>query len=155
MSSEIEFPVVEVAVVLVERADLFLAEYNPRWEAFTLPMARLRRRQGGAGVTVESALDAAVRAAAKVLGRPLPPSHFPQPVALEVPPHTYLHSGRDQQTKRYTYRIFAMRVSEATPRHALGWHTLWMKRDAFLTHRPVSATAEYVMQHVSDDLFAK
>jgi hypothetical protein len=152
MSSGADFPLVEVAVVLVERADLFLAEYNPRWEAFTLPMSRLRRR---AAAGAESAQDAAVRAAAKVLGRPLAPSQFPQPVPLDVPPHTYLRSGRDQQTKRYTYRVFALHVTEVSPRHALGWHTLWMKREAFLTHRPVSPTAEYVMQHVPENLFEK
>src|SRR5438045_2060816 len=95
MSTESMFPAVEVAVVLLERAGMFLAEFNPKWDTFTLPMARLRRRPGGGQAAWETPLEAAVRASTKTLGRPLPPSLHPAPIALDVPAHVYLHSRRD------------------------------------------------------------
>jgi hypothetical protein len=94
---------------------------------------------------------AAVRAAAKALGRPLLAAHFPQPLALAVPPHIQLRSGRDQQTKRYTYRVFSLRVADPAPRHALGWHTLWLRPDDFLATQPVSPTAVHVIRHLPDE----
>jgi hypothetical protein len=154
MSAASDFPLVEVAVVLVERAGLLLAEYNPKWDAFGLPAAR-QRRQTVPGEAGETSQDAAVRAAAKALGRPLPPSQFPRPVVLDVPPQVYLRSGRDQRTKRYVYRVFHLRVADVTPRHATGWHTLWLKPDDFLTHRPVTATARHVLEHLADVSFWK
>src|SRR4051812_40752913 len=68
------FPLVEVAVVLTERGGLSLAEFTPRGQAFPLPMSRLRRRLAPGTAVREAPLDAAVRAAATALGRPLPPS---------------------------------------------------------------------------------
>jgi hypothetical protein len=62
-----------------------------------------------------------------------------------------LRSGRDQQTKRYTYHVFGLHADNLAPRHALGRPTLWMRREDFLTHRPVSPTAVRVMQHLAGD----
>ena len=152
MSASSDFPSVEVSVVLLERAGMLLAEFNPRWEMFTLPMSRLRRRLAPGTPVREAPLDAAVRAAAKALGHPLAPGQTPQPVALDLAVQALLRSGRDQQTKRYVYHVFGLRVGDAAPRHALGWHTLWMKQDAFLTHRPVSPTAVHVLRHLANDL---
>jgi hypothetical protein len=154
MSAASEFPQVEVAVVVLERAGLVLAEFNPKWEMFTLPMARLRRLPGPGEATREAAPEAALRAATKALGRPLHPSAFPKPLALDVPPHVYLSSRRDQRRKRYTYHVFGRRVTDPNPRHALGWLVLWMKPDEFRTHAPVSPTAKFVVEHLSEDLFA-
>src|SRR5215207_5107700 len=111
MSAESDFPLVEVTIVLLERAGLLLAEYNVKWDTFSLPAARLRRQAlpGDAG---ETAQDGAVRAAAKALGRPLPPTQFPKPVVLDVPPQVYLRSGRDRRTRRYVYRVFSLRVTD-------------------------------------------
>ena len=154
MSAASEFPQVEVAVVVLERAGMILAEFNPKWEMFTLPMARLRRRPGVGEEHREAPGEAALRAATKALGRPLPPSAFPKPLALDVPPHLYLHSRRDQHRKRYTYYVFGRRVGDPTPRHAIGWHLLWLKPDEFRTYVPVSPTAKFVIEHLSEDLFA-
>lgn len=154
MSAASEFPQVEVAVVVLERAGMLLAEFNPKWEMFTLPMARLRRRPSVGEAHREAPAEAALRAAAKALGRPLPPQSFPKPLALDVPPHLYLHSRRDQHRKRYTYYVFGRRVVDPAPRHAIGWHVLWLKPDEFRTYVPVSPTAKFVIEHLSEDLFA-
>jgi hypothetical protein len=155
MSAPADFPEIEVAAVVIERAGLYLAEYNPGWEVFTLPTARVRRRSGPGGRTPELAAHAALRAAAKALGRPLPPGQFSDPVQMGVPPRVQMRSGRDRQTKRYLYRVFTMRVTDPAPRHAAGWHTVWMKPGDFLTHAPVSLTAVYIVQHLPEDLFVK
>ncbi len=153
MSAELDFPQVEVSVVVLERGGLLLAEFNPNWKTFTLPMARLRRLHQVGGPSHESPMDAAVRAAATALGRPLPPAQYPQPLTVALPPH-YQLSGREQwKTKRYTYRPFARRVTDSEPRHALGWHTLWLKRGDFLTHQPISPSAMFVIEHLPEHLF--
>src|SRR5690348_5975794 len=114
MPAASEFHQVEVAVVVLVRAVLILAEFNPKWEMFTFPMARLPRRPGVGEEHREGPSEAALRAAATVLGRPLPPQAFPKPLALDVPPHLYLHSRRDQHRKRYTYYVFGRRVVDPT-----------------------------------------
>jgi hypothetical protein len=151
MSAESEFPQVEVSVAVLEREGLVLAEFSPNWKMFTLPMARPRRRPAVGGPIREEPLEAAVRAAAIALGRPLAPTSFPQPLPVVLPPH-YQLSGRTQRTNRYTYHPFAGRVTDAPYPHALGWHTLWMKRRDFLTDRPVSPSAAFVIQHLREDL---
>ena len=63
-----ELPCVEVSVVLLVRDGLVLADYNPRWSAFTLPMSKLRDRPGahpGAPARREEPQAAAVRAGAR------------------------------------------------------------------------------------------
>ncbi|SRR6266536_552890 len=152
MSASSDFPSIDVSVVLLEWAGMVLAEFNPRWEMFTLPMSRLRRRLAPGTPVRETPLDATVRAAAKALGRPLGPGQTPQAVVLDVSAQTLLRSGRDQQTKRYTYHVFGLHVADTAPRHALGWHTLWMRREDFLTHRPISPTAVHVMKHLRGGL---
>jgi hypothetical protein len=98
MSVAPEFPQVEAAVVVLERAGMILAEFNPKGEMFTLPMARLRRRPGLGEASREAAAEAALRAATKSLGRPLPAQAFPQPLALDVPPHLRsAHATSDNQ----------------------------------------------------------
>ena len=150
MSNSSDFPCVEVSIVLLERDGMILAEYNPKWETFSLPMSRLRRRLAPGTPVRETPLEAAIRAASKALGRPLAADRLPQAVDLDVPAQVLLRSGSDQQTKRYTYHVFALRVSLLAPRHAHGRHTLWMRREDFLTHRPVSATAVHLMRHLRD-----
>jgi hypothetical protein len=154
MSAASDFPQVEVSVVVLERAGLILAEFNPKWEMFTLPMARLRRRPGPGDALRETPSDAALRAATKALGRPLPPQAFPKPLSLDVPSHLYLHSRRDQNRKRYTYHVFGRRVVDPSPRHAIGWHVLWLKPEEFRSYEPVSPTAKFVVEHLSEELFA-
>src|SRR5687767_9862996 len=99
-------PGVEVAAVLVRSGGRILAEYNTRWKAFALPMARLEARTGSGLAVPELPLDAAVRAAVTALGRPLPPDGLPRPVALAEPAQPYQRSAADGRFKRYGYHPF-------------------------------------------------
>src|SRR5262250_2384570 len=96
-----EYSQVDVSVVLIERSGLLLAEANQKWGSFSLPQARLRRRPGPGVGERKAPLDAAVRAAARALGRPLPSTGLPQPVPLDEASATWIRSGRDHRVKRY------------------------------------------------------
>jgi hypothetical protein len=148
-----DFPQLEAAVVLIERAGKILAEYNPKWQCFSLPVSRLRRRLGAGEPTRETPLDAAVRTAAQALGRPLSADCFPEPVSLDGAETAYLRSNRDQQTKRYTYHLYALHSPDGPLRHALARHTIWMRPEDFLTHHPVSPTAVHIIRHLPAELF--
>ena len=154
MSNAGEFPVIQVAVTIVERAGFYLVEYNPKWESFSLPMSRQRRHLTSGVAVTETPETAAVRAAAKVLGRPLSAAQFPRLVPLRSP-YTRLRSGRDAKTKDYRYSVFAMRVSDPAIRHSLGWHTLWMRPADLATHVPVSESVTRLLPHLPEDLFAE
>jgi 8-oxo-dGTP pyrophosphatase MutT (NUDIX family) len=136
---------------VVVRAHLYLAEYNLHWKTFTLPMTRLKRRTTPGTSPRESPEEAALRAAAEAVGRPLPPHGLPRRVELDLPPHHLTRSGRDDQTKHYTYHVFTLRVTDPTLQHALGRHTIWLKRDDFLTHQPVSPSAVFIWQRLGED----
>ena len=149
-----QFPVIQVAVTIVERAGFYLVEYNPKWESFSLPMARQRRHLVTGVAVTETAEMAAVRAAAKALGRPLSAAQFPHRVHL-LSPYARLRSGRDGKTKDYRYGVFAMRVSDPVVSHSLGWHTLWMRPADLATPVPVSETVTLLLKHLPEDLFAE
>ncbi len=59
MTVESPFPQVEAAVVLIERAGLYLAVTIPKWQCFSLPMTRVKGRIAG-GSRPETPADAAV-----------------------------------------------------------------------------------------------
>ena len=154
MSDAGTFPVIQVAVTIVQRADFYLVEYNPKWESFSLPMSRQRRVMTAGVAVTETPETAAVRAAAKVLGRPLNAAQFPRLVPLRSP-YARLRSGRDGKTKDYRYSVFAMRVSDPVVRHSLGWHTLWMRPEDLATHIPVSESVKLLLKHLPEDLFER
>ena len=152
MSDSSQFPIVPVAVLIVERAGLYLVEYDPRWQASSLPMSRQHRLVKGGVATTETARDTAVRAAAKAIGRPLSPAHLPRPIRLRSP-YTRIRSGRTSETKDYRYSVFAMRVSDPAVRHALGWHKIWMRPEDLGTHVPVSESVTRLLPHLPEDLY--
>jgi hypothetical protein len=142
------FPLVEVAVVLIVRRGQILTDYNPRWAAFTLPMSKLHDRpaiRAGDASVREEPLDAAIRAAVEVLGRPLPPDGLPRPLRIEVGP--YQQSDRDGAWKRYTFHVFALPVTEGVEPME-GHAAAWLTPGKFQTHRPVSPTAVHILSRI-------
>jgi class 3 adenylate cyclase/tetratricopeptide (TPR) repeat protein len=152
MSDTSQFPIVPVSVVIVERAGFYLVEFNQKWNTFSLPMSRQRRLMKGGVETRETALEAAVRSAAMAVGQPLDPARFPRPVPLRSP-YARIRSRRTSQTKDYHYSVFAMRVVDPLVRHALGWHTIWMRPEDLATHVPVSETVTRLLPHLPEDLY--
>jgi hypothetical protein len=130
------FPVADVAVVLITDAkgEKLLVDYNPHWDCFTFPMVKVD--------DPPEAARAAVRAAAEVLGRPLPPTGLPVPLEFDVP--VYQTSGRDGVMKRYRYRPFALRVT-AAPQPLPGHIAIWLTPAELETHEPVSPTVRHVL----------
>ena len=152
MSDTSQFPIVPVSVVIVERAGFYLVEFNQKWNTFSLPMSRQRRRMKGGVESPETPLEAAVRAASMAVGQPLAPARFPRPVPLRSP-YARIRSPRDGNTKDYRYSVFAMRVVDPLVRHALGWHTIWMRPEDLATHVPVSETVKRLLPHLPEDLY--
>ncbi|QDU18938.1 NUDIX domain-containing protein [Urbifossiella limnaea] len=144
------FPVVDVAVVLIAdpRGERLLADFNPDWGSFTLPMSKvavLPPASPGAAPTAESPARAAARAAAEVFGRPVDAAALVK-LHAEVPP--YQQSGRDGEWKRYRYHLFASRVG-AEPRPLPGHVAVWLTPAEFTDHEPVSETARHVLAVMS------
>lgn len=124
------YPQVEASVVVISNdAGLILLDFNPRWGVFTLPVSKRRTLQpGGPSATPasESWHDAALRAAAEVLGQPFPPSALTETPDYVEP---FTQSGRDCVMKRYEYRVFAM--PWATPPQPVPGHVaVWVDRAA-------------------------
>ncbi|OWK43752.1 hypothetical protein [Fimbriiglobus ruber] len=141
------YPVIEVAVVLITdpRGERLLADYNPDWGGFTLPMTK-RRNPGHAdepwAQEAESPLAAATRAAVEVLGRPLPPDRLPVPLPFELPPWEV--SLRDGGWKRYTRWPFAL-VADGTPHPLPGHVALWLTPAEFEKYEPISPTVSQIL----------
>jgi len=141
---------VEIVVVLVydESSNRLLADYNHRWEAFTLPMTKgheIPSAIENGPPTMETPLSAAIRAAVEVLGRPLSPFQLPEPMNIEIP--MWEQSGRDGQWKRYHCLPFAMQAY-FEPQPLPGHSAIWLTPAEFLTHEPVSPTARRILQAI-------
>lgn len=141
------FPNVEVAVVVISNAkgDQFLADFNAEWGCFTLPMTKRRvlpPSHEKEQEQRETPLQAAMRAAVEVLGRPLLPHELPTPLLRDIPP--FNRSGRDGQWKRYTYLPFEMKT-ELEPRPLPGHTAVWLSLEEFQTAEPISPTARAVL----------
>lgn len=128
------FPLVDVAVVLIAdpRGERMLADYNPGWGSFTLPMTKV-------GELPPAAPGGA--AAAEVLGRPVAAAALVR-LDVDVPP--YQQSGRDGAWKRYRYHLFATRL-EIDPHPLPGHAAVWLTPAEWATHEPVAPTARHVL----------
>lgn len=144
MPAETEFPAVDVAAVLVtDPTGRILVDYNDGWKAFTIPMTKLHPLPMGDRLT-ESAGEAACRAAAEVLGRPVRPSEL-RP-ALE-PTVNWNYSLRDGQLKRYKLHLFTLTTTE-TPHPLPGHIALWQTRQELTEREPVSPTVAVILDAI-------
>lgn len=137
---------VEVSVVLIRDANgRLLLDYNDEWMAFTLPMSKvhdLPPEVEGGPTAPESVLAAAVRAAAEVLGRPLPPGALRE-IAAEVPP--YSRSLRDGKWKRYAFHLFTVTVNGTA--HPLPGHVaVWLTPSEVEGLEPISPTVGTILR---------
>ncbi len=138
------FPEVRVAAVAITRGDEFLTTFNGRWGGFTLPMSKRRTwsdPQVPGSERHEEAGDAAIRASAEALGRPLGPDDRLERLELmELEP--YHQSNRDGAWKSYRFEVFRLRLAADTrPSVAPGAIFAWLSLDAMRESRPVSPTA--------------
>lgn len=143
------FPLVDVAVVLVTdaRGERLLADYNAHWQCFSLPMTTVGELPGaapGAAGTPEPPSRAAARAAAEVLGRPLPPGVMTR-LNVDIPP--YQRSGRDGTWKRYSYEIYALKAADPHP--LPGHAAVWLTPGELQEGEPVSPTVRHILTAVS------
>src|SRR5436305_14202354 len=99
---------VEVAVALVQRVGKILAVYNEHWVSFTLPMSKVHRWEPGSreeravkGVEVDPWEEAAGRAVAEWLGKPVP-----KPAALFEMELTQTERGGPW--RRYHFKVVAV-----------------------------------------------
>ncbi|HZZ79844.1 MAG TPA: hypothetical protein VFE62_15100 [Gemmataceae bacterium] len=139
-------PLVDLAVVLATDGEgRFLVDFNDNWSKFTFPMSKQRdvpAKTPNGAASRETALVAACRAAAEVLGRPVASSSL-APLALEVPP--YKQSGRDGVWKRYACRLFLLKVT-AAPRPLAGHIALWLTRAELESLEPISPTVRAILE---------
>lgn len=148
MARSSEPELVQVAVTLILHRRRTLLAYNARWGAFSFPMTKIRHRVPGPFGTPpvpESPSTAALRAAAEVLGRPLPPDQRPTPLPFDLEPYQF--SGRDGELKRYTFhphilRLPGMDVSPYAPIIA------WLTRDELADHEPISPTVRLIVDRL-------
>jgi hypothetical protein len=151
-----DFPLVDVAVVLIARQGRLLLDYNPRWHAFTLPMSGLHDRPPAtpkADPAPERPLDAALRAAAEVLGRPHPEGAL---TAVDADLQPFQQSERDGRWKRYTYRVFALTLAAGEePRPVPGHHAAWLKPDELGDAHPVSPTVAHILGGIEASLLRR
>lgn len=147
MAEKTEFPLVEVAVTLITRGDQILADYNPKWGSFTLPMTKRRTWIDPAVAKnhhEEDWLDAAARATVEWLGRTC------EPTLLLKDLGEYQQSDRDGTWRRYQFRIFRVPVQGET---ALvpGAIAEWLTPAEFQSRRPISPTAQYLIAKLQEN----
>jgi hypothetical protein len=143
------YPLVELVVVLITDGESrFLVDYNEPWGCFTFPSTKLH----DPGSTMppsreakETPDEAAARATAEVLGRPLDPSALTK-LPEEVPP--WNQSGRDGQWKRYTVHLFGLNT-KMDPKPLPGHTALWLTRKELETLEPVSPTVRSILRVVA------
>jgi hypothetical protein len=108
MIKQTRLPLAEVGVALIRCGERILVVYNPRWEAFTLPMTTRRRWPGSQDNPVEPWEDTAARAAAEVLGRTCKPAYFHEMQQV-------LQSDREGIWKEYYFQVFRVSAPEEGP----------------------------------------
>jgi hypothetical protein len=156
MPEAMPFPLVEVVAVVITRNGQVLTLFHKRWGAFTLPLTKRRTWTDQARadqLAGETWVEAATRAAAEALGVPLPHSHLPRPLEVDVQP--FQHSGRDRRWKHYTFRVFSLPLGgdELTdrltvPRPVDGAAVAWLTAAQVLSFHPISPTATRVVEAV-------
>jgi hypothetical protein len=135
------------AVLITDAEGRFLLDFNENWGSFAFPMSKqheLPATVPGGTVTVETSLGAALRAAAEILGRPLPPASL-KPLPVEMPP--YNQSGRDGKWRRYSFHLFGLTIKFA-PGPVSGHSAVWLTRAELETAEPISPTVRKILELV-------
>ncbi len=144
-----EWPLVDVAVTLIERDGRRLAVFNPGWSAFTLPMTKRRRWQDprtSEATREEEWVDAACRAAAEWLGR----TFTTEPEFLTELPE-WQQGDRTGEWKRYRFRIYRLMLPAGEDVRP-GAVCEWLSTDEWLdpVRRPISTTARHLLSHLRE-----
>ena len=95
---------VKVVVTVIYSGRSILLVYNPQWQAFTLPMTKLRRWPFGENSGLarnEDPVDAAMRNVGEVLGRTS--SEVPM---LLLEGYQWAQSDRDAKNRRYSFEVY-------------------------------------------------
>ena len=148
MSKAAHPPHVEVAVALVRSGDEILTVYNPKWEAFTLPMTKRRRwkdpDESVANEHEEDWADAAARAAVECVGRTVSIPAEPLHVITDLE-----HSGRTREWKHYRVHVFEVRLNKPAEL-VQGLVVQWLTVEELLDEcrRPISPTAREVVRQL-------
>ena len=142
------FPLVEVSVVVIaDETGRILLDFNESWNSFILPVSKrhlLPSADHHKTDEMEAPLDAAVRAAAEVIGRPIDPMALTV-MDVDIPP--WNQSLRDNKWKRYTYRVFKMTVTEP-PKPVPGHVAVWATQEEIRTYGPISPTVRLILNLV-------
>ncbi len=140
-------PNIHLAVAVVVYDGKFLVTWNSSWGTFSLPITKIRQWHLGNGhldPTSETALQAAVRAAAEGLERPLLQSEIPSDATeLELQPYSH-RSFRDGQWKRYGREVFVFEVKSAEPLQRCVPGS-WISPSEITTLQPLSPTVDEVV----------
>ncbi|WP_339743730.1 hypothetical protein [uncultured Rubinisphaera sp.] len=147
MSKAFSYPEVNLSVAVILCEGRTLLTWNDNWGAFSLPMTKIRTWPGPSGSVdedSESAQQAAIRAAAEGLGRPLQSSEIPdQPVELELQPYSH-RSHRDGQWKRYSREVFVFELE--VDLSSFSGNGVWLTPEEVSSMQPISQTAQEVLK---------
>jgi hypothetical protein len=139
------YPLVEMVVVQITDAEgRFLVDYNEPWRSFTFPSTKLHDQASTTPTKrepKETPLEAAARAVAEVLGRPVDPNALTK-LPYEVPP--WNQSGRDGQWKRYTVHLLGLNA-KVDPKPLPGHTAIWLTRQELETLEPISPTVRTIL----------
>jgi hypothetical protein len=147
VESEIDIPLVDVAVVVLRGEGRVLLVYNPQWSSFTLPMTK-RRRWQDPRVPPANREEAWVEAAARAVGECLGTT-FTQPPGLLADLAEFHQGDRDGVWKRYHFQVFQLPLLTGQ-QHATGAVTEWLTPAEILDpeRRPISPTARSLVQEL-------
>ena len=160
MPTEEEYEDVEVAVVVIECGDRVLTVRNPRWEAFTLPMTKVREEEDEDKETAN--YKGAERAAAECLGRTVTSDELKGVVDLTIPANlrglpdfrSTLQvdkpgvSGRDRAKRYYHYKVFRVELRPPPPALAPCVVAEWLTRDQIGDPKrgPISPSVQPILE---------
>lgn len=144
------YPPVQVAVAVIIHDGKILAEHNPRWASFTLPMTKLRQwndPETSGPPRQEDPRVAAARAASEVLGRSLTADELPEEPARE--PVRFQQGDRTGEWRRYEFHVYKITLS-GNVRLAEGVIAEWLTRLELLDkgREPISKTARLLLREL-------
>ncbi len=146
MPKPFHYPEVNLSVAVILCEGRTLLTWNENWGAFSLPMTKIRSWPGPSGSVdenSESAQQAAIRAAAEGLGRPLKGSEIPeQSVELELQPYSH-RSHRDGQWKRYSREVFVFQIEGDLS--SFSGKGVWLTSSEVSSMQPISQTAQEIL----------